>query len=272
MAIKINGKVLRNIPEQVSKNMSDIKWLITELQNKEYTIQDIQIVAGHLIITTYAGEQIDAGEVKTVVSMHIDASQHLIVTYNTGATEDLGAIFSGNITISGDLAVTGDASISGDLQAETLEQTQANVSVDFSSAVPTTINPDLTYVAKYCRFEVLNNILYIVWNFELRNDTASNKLVNWTRMPVTIPTALASKIYDFDNRTVAQDGLGMSIMGFSIFHGSENTTRTDQSASARLVSYAQAKPPVAARSHALPRLDLGDHAPANAHRGGDSLL
>ena len=108
MAVRINGKVLRNIPEQVSKNMSDIAFLKEELLNKEYTIQDMQIVAGHLIITTYGGEQIDAGEIKNIVSMSIDGSQHLIATYNDGTTEDLGAIFSGNVNISGDLSVSGD--------------------------------------------------------------------------------------------------------------------------------------------------------------------
>lgn len=63
MPIRINGKYLRNQPEQISKNMVDIAALKKELEDKEYTIQDIDIVDNHLIITTYGGETIDAGEI-----------------------------------------------------------------------------------------------------------------------------------------------------------------------------------------------------------------
>ena len=108
MPVLIKGKVIRNIPEQVSQNMKEIKALKTELYEKEYTIEDMKIVGGHLIISTYGGEQIDAGAIKNIVSMSIDGSQHLIATYNDGTTQDLGAIFSGNVNISGDLAVSGD--------------------------------------------------------------------------------------------------------------------------------------------------------------------
>lgn len=49
---------------------------------------------------------------KSVTNFTIDASQHLIVHYSDGTSDDLGAIFSGNVTIDGNFNVTG--SINGE--------------------------------------------------------------------------------------------------------------------------------------------------------------
>lgn len=61
MPVRINGRTIRNTPEQVSKNMTDIANLFRLLKEKEYTIEDMKIENGHLIIYTYGGETIDAG-------------------------------------------------------------------------------------------------------------------------------------------------------------------------------------------------------------------
>ena len=72
-------------------------------------VADVKInPTGYLIVTLSNGTEINAGLIKQVYSFSIDASQHLIVTYNDGTTNDLGAIFSGNISISGNLAVSGN--------------------------------------------------------------------------------------------------------------------------------------------------------------------
>ena len=66
------------------------------------------IVGGHLKLTLSNGDVLDAGDLGGVSSFSINASQHLIVHYQNGTTQDLGAIFAGNVTISGDLVVTGN--------------------------------------------------------------------------------------------------------------------------------------------------------------------
>lgn len=64
------------------------------------------ISSGHLILTLSDGENIDAGNLKGISSFSINDSQHLIVNYQDGTSQDLGAIFNGDITISGNLTVT----------------------------------------------------------------------------------------------------------------------------------------------------------------------
>lgn len=59
--------------------------------------------AGYLLVTLSNGEVINAGLIKQISNFSINASQHLIATYNSGSSEDLGAIFNGNVNISGNL-------------------------------------------------------------------------------------------------------------------------------------------------------------------------
>lgn len=72
------------------------------------SVASAAIVGGHLKLTLTNGDVLDAGDLGGVSSFSIDASQHLIVHYQNGTTQDLGAIFSGNVTINGDLSVTGN--------------------------------------------------------------------------------------------------------------------------------------------------------------------
>lgn len=89
----------------------------TELESNEFvlaqgeSINGAIIRNGHLYLSLTNGDELDAGNLKPVTSFTIDASQHLIVNYGDGTSQDLGAIFNGNITIHGDLEVTGDAII-----------------------------------------------------------------------------------------------------------------------------------------------------------------
>ena len=71
------------------------------------SVESASIVNGHLILTLTNGDELDAGDLGGITSFSIDASQHLIVHYQNGTTQDLGAIFTGNVTITGDLVVTG---------------------------------------------------------------------------------------------------------------------------------------------------------------------
>lgn len=75
------------------------------------SINGATIRNGHLYLSLTNGDELDAGNLKPVTSFTINASQHLIVNYGDGTSQDLGAIFSGNVNIDGILnatKVTGD--------------------------------------------------------------------------------------------------------------------------------------------------------------------
>ena len=67
------------------------------------SVTDANIVDGHLYLTLSNGESLDAGNVKPVTRFEINASQHLIVYYGDGTSQDLGAILQGNVNIDGNL-------------------------------------------------------------------------------------------------------------------------------------------------------------------------
>lgn len=79
----------------------------TKIESGEIVLQqgesvtDAKIVDGHLYLTLSNDERLDAGNVKPVTRFEINASQHLIVYYGDGTSQDLGPIFSGNVNIDG---------------------------------------------------------------------------------------------------------------------------------------------------------------------------
>lgn len=69
--------------------------------NQGESVNGASIRNGHLYLTLTNGDELDAGNVKPVSSFSIDASQHLIVNYGDGTSQDLGAIFQGDVNIDG---------------------------------------------------------------------------------------------------------------------------------------------------------------------------
>ena len=84
----------------------------TELESNRFvlaqgeSINGATIRNGHLYLSLTNGDELDAGNLKPVTSFEINASQHLIVNYGDGTSQDLGAIFSGNVNIDGSLNAT----------------------------------------------------------------------------------------------------------------------------------------------------------------------
>lgn len=89
----------------------------SEIESGEIILQQGESVRyatirnGHLILTLTNGDELDAGDLGAVNGFSINASQHLIVTYQNGTTQDLGAIFSGDVAINGGFEVTGTATL-----------------------------------------------------------------------------------------------------------------------------------------------------------------
>ena len=79
----------------------------TELESNQFvlaqgeSINGATIRNGHLYLSLTNGDELDAGNLKPVTSFEINASQHLIVNYGDGTSQDLGAIFSGNVNVDG---------------------------------------------------------------------------------------------------------------------------------------------------------------------------
>ena len=96
----------------------------TELETSDIVLQQGEsvtgaaIVNGHLKLTLSNGDVLDAGNLGGVSSFSIDASQHLIVHYQNGSTQDLGAIFQGNISIAGTITATGKIKSNDDIEAD----------------------------------------------------------------------------------------------------------------------------------------------------------
>lgn len=79
----------------------------TELESNRFVLAQGESVNGafirngHLYLSLTNSDELDAGNVKPVTSFEINASQHLIVNYGDGTSQDLGAIFSGNVNVDG---------------------------------------------------------------------------------------------------------------------------------------------------------------------------
>ena len=97
--------------------------------------------------------------------------------------------------------VPGDLDFSSiDFVAKTINQVQANASVPVnisgSGGVPPT---DI-----YSRIIVIHNVLYIIFNYKLTNNTGESKtLYTVGTINATLPNAIASKIFDFAGDDVA---------------------------------------------------------------------
>ena len=105
------------------------------------------------------------------------------------------------------------------IKVKTLSQSQANASVDFSATAPSTLSTGLEYSPKYCRLEEINGVLYLVWNFGLKNTTESNVNIGWLRMNLNVPESIAKRIYDFANKSVHEESYS-PITAFEVFTGS----------------------------------------------------
>ena len=74
----------------------------TDIQQALAYITDVAVNAsGNLTVTLSDGTIIQSGQIKQISSFSIDASQHLIASFNNGTTQDLGAIFAGNVNVAG---------------------------------------------------------------------------------------------------------------------------------------------------------------------------
>lgn len=199
----------------------------TDLSDGVPHIIDIDLDASnHLIFTMSEGDPIDAGLVKMASSFTINSSQHLIVSYNDGTTNDLGAIFQGNINISGNLTVTGTASVNK------IEIDNYNYETPSRHLNPLWLN-GLIEKSAYIRAVAIGKVLYVVASCVVENDTASpittlasTSLVDFQ---FDLPQEIAEKIYRKDGTTCdnaydTEDGVMTGKITASLSNGNEIQT------------------------------------------------
>lgn len=87
------------------------------------SVDQARIANGVLQLHLTNGTWLTAGNIKPVSNFNIDTSQHLIVNYQDGTSQDLGAIFNGNVVING--TITANKFI-GVTEIETIKDNENN--------------------------------------------------------------------------------------------------------------------------------------------------
>lgn len=147
------------------------------------SVDDARIAGGILQLHLTNGTWLTAGNVKAVSGFNIDASQHLIVTYQDGTNQDLGNIYNGNVVVNG-----------------TFKQTQPNEKVDLAwrGALG-----DLTITDSYTVIEEINGVLHCIINAKIQNTSGKSLTfqtlgTNW----IFVSNSIASKLIDMKGNNV----------------------------------------------------------------------
>lgn len=147
------------------------------------SVDDARIAGGILQLHLTNGTWLTAGNVKAVSGFNIDASQHLIVTYQDGTNQDLGNIYNGNVVVNG-----------------TFKQTQPNEKADLAwrGALG-----DLTITNSYTVIEEINGVLHCIINAKIENKSGRSLTfqtlgTNW----IFVSNSIASKLIDMKGNNV----------------------------------------------------------------------
>ena len=170
------------------------------------------ISSGHLILTLSDNENIDAGNLKGISNFSINESQHLIVNYQDGTSQDLGAIFNGNISISGNLTATGTVDGNKITGNEIVEKMTGYAFEKASASADYTRNEIYASVCK-----TGNKITFVIFlTITPTTDISANSIINLGRF--YIPTAIGEKLYPY-----SQSGLDNIIGETPIIFQDNNT-------------------------------------------------
>ena len=177
-----------------------------------YTFKITARISGALVLTiNVAFEEItnDYGNKEWV----IDTATILLKDESKTITGDLelsgdlsvgdDAEITGDASVGGDLEVTGDikgnANITGDLTVQTVEQSQANFKGDNINFVAPT---GLTITNTYNRLEVINQVLYVIVNFKVENNSGETVNFSTVDLMAGLNEKYALKVYDVTGKNV----------------------------------------------------------------------
>lgn len=228
MIVLPDGKICRNLPEQVAENLKKIQEIIHFLDG--VNIQDNLVVIADLSqILTEAELEVVERPVAFIyynAELYIKKNEAAGVAYfvNVFSIEDTGTqlnfnshemqvnLGTGALTyttatatsytksqIDSLLALKADlsgAEFTGAVKALTLEQTQANWSQSLTLG---TIDADITIENIYNRFLQLSAELLLIVNFKLTNTSASSKTLYTLAQQngIILPENISTKLFDF---------------------------------------------------------------------------
>ena len=184
MAININGQVLRNVPEQVSKNVEDIEELQDQEQNHETRITALE--QGAIALATFQD-----------------------CTF-TGTTSFTGTVDLSACSLNGPASLSGDLDVSGDLTAEN-GTFSSDVSVTGNLTATGYIKPgayeldeDITLsnlptglLSYYAHARVSNGKLNVVVGFYNLANTAVSAASNQQIGSLSLSADVLSKLYPY---------------------------------------------------------------------------
>ena len=197
--------------ELALQNASAKEFRVNQLGNATLTFSivfddDTELTTGPIVLQQ--GESVASGAI---------VGGHLYLTLTNGDVLDCGELFNGNVTINGDLSVAGDmtatgdieatgalkgasAAITGSVEADTLEQASPN----HSDSITPYIGAGLTIENIFNRVEVVNGVLYLVFNYKVSNNTGSSVTIySLGTIYANIPNKYAVKIIDWQGHSAA---------------------------------------------------------------------
>lgn len=238
MAIELpNGKISRTLPEQVGFNSKKIyeiiKWINDSgfidkvlnlsdpsgtLTESQYAIVDLSpsyiVYGGKVFVKSLEdSDNIDFFKVGTDMSESdsiIASAERVRVVKATKAYQySVVQLFeSYNKTqldnLLAEKADLSGAEFTGAVKAPTLEQTTANWSTDFEFTPAQVGNASLIVENKYCRLEVINNVLYLVAVVKYTNPTESMIAISTSIKDIVIPEEIGKRIVDFNGIALDQ--------------------------------------------------------------------
>lgn len=140
------------------------------------SINGATIRNGHLYLSLTNGNELDAGDLKPVTSFAINESQHLIVNYGDGTSQDLGSIFNGNVNINGNFT------------ANSIVENMGGYSF-----VSKNIHADFTPI--YVGAVKNGNKITCVWFFSIK--PTENSYSGAKMGDINMPSSVLSKLYPF---------------------------------------------------------------------------
>lgn len=110
------------------------------------------------------------------------------------------------------LEIDNDVEVTGDLKAKTLDQSEANITIEATPSLPDNVEIQSGRVP-YVALKVINGVLWINAVISLTNTGASTWSGALTLFPsVAIPEGLAEKIYRADGTKVSEQYTGSNLI------------------------------------------------------------
>ena len=169
------------------------------------------ITNGHLLLTLSNNDVLDAGNVKPVSSFSINTSQHLIVHYGDGTTQDLGAIFSGNVNIDGNL--TANSIIENMSGYSFVAQTPENltIEIEYAGAVKTGNKLTLALAGNLTKTGTISTAF--IGRFNLPNAVLA-KLIPTTIGSIDVLELRSLELFDQNYQTISQNFMVQKYTGY----------------------------------------------------------